>query len=91
MALQTSAPQAPTHVHENVHSCHDSSSLPSSLHIPSLCFSSLPPSLPPSSLPSLEDFHLDEPESHPAGLVGGREIETHTQPVEDFGHSLFAG
>ena len=84
MALQTSAPQAPTHVHENVHSCHDSSSLPSSLHIPSLCFSSLPP----PSLPSLEDFHLDEPESHPAGLV---EIETHTQPVEDFGHSLFAG
>ena len=59
---------------------------------------SLPPSLPLSlsfSLLScsLEDYHLDDRDTHAeasAGLLGSA-AETHTQPVDDFGHSLFAG
>jgi hypothetical protein len=44
-------------------------------------------------MPSLGEFHLDEQdtEAHTAGLMGGCSPETHTQPVQDFGHSLFAG
>ena len=56
----------------------------------------LPPLFPPllSPLPSsLEEFHLAErdTEAHTTGLLGECSAETHTQPVQDFGQSLFAG
>lgn len=50
----------------------------------------LSPLSPPSSL---EEFHLAErdTEAHTTGLLGECSAETHTQPVQDFGQSLFAG
>lgn len=50
-------------------------------------------SLPSPYLSSLEEFHLAEcdTEAHTTGLLGECSAETHTQPVQDFGHSLFAG
>jgi hypothetical protein len=45
------------------------------------------------NMPSLEEFHLAEQDTEAltSDPLGGCSAHTHTQPVQDFGHSLFAG
>ena len=42
---------------------------------------------------SLEEFNLDDHDidANTTGLMNDCSSKTHTQPVNDFGHSLFAG
>ena len=57
-----------------------------------------PPPPPPLFFPlslthSLEEFNLDDHDidANTTGLMNDCSSKTHTQPVNDFGHSLFAG
>ena len=52
-----------------------------------------PPSSSLSLTHSLEEFNLDDHDidANTTGLMNDCSSKTHTQPVNDFGHSLFAG